>query len=310
MNVAPDASTAALLRRLELTVSRRLDGLLHGEHEGLRPGHGTEPGDVRAYQPGDDVRRLDWAVTARTGEPHVRPAIAETELETWVVADVSASLAFGTAKCEKRDLALAAAASVSFLTARAGNRIGGVLVTPTGRQTVPARTGGSHARAFLHRLASVPPIDGGGPTDLAGALRDVSRLARRRGLVVVISDFLSPDPWERALRALSGRHEVLAVEVVDQRELDLPDVGLVRFMDPETGHVLTVQTADRRLRARYASAAAVQRGDITRSIRRAGADHVVLRTDRDWLADLVTFVEKRRRRRRQSVAARPSGGVA
>jgi uncharacterized protein (DUF58 family) len=292
--VTPDR----LLRGLELTVSRRLDGLLHGDYQGLLPGPGSEPGEARVYLPGDDVRRIDWALTARTNEPHLRMPVAERELETWVLADLSPSLDFGTADCEKRDVAIAALAAIGFLTARVGNRIGGVLVHAGGSTRVPARAGRDHLRALLHRAVTAPRGDGtGGTTDLAGSLREIDRLARRRGLVVVVSDFLAPPGWEKPLRALAARHDVLAVEVLDPRELELPDVGLLTLVDPETGSRLEVQTGDAALRARYAAAAATQRAGIAAAVRVAGADHLVLRTDRDWLLDLVGFVRRRRLRR-------------
>ena len=288
---------AEVLRRLELTVNRRLDGLLHGEHQGLLPGPGTEAGEARPYQPGDDVRRIDWALTARTNEPHVRMQIAERELETWVVADLSASLDFGTADCEKRDLAIAAVGAIGFLTARGGNRIGGLLVHADGTSRVPPRPGGDHLRALLQRAITSPRRDGVGRTDLADALRQTGRMAQRRGLVVVVSDFLADPGWEKPLRVLAARHEVLAVEVVDRRELELPDVGMLTLVDPETGARLEVQTGDAGLRHRYAEAAAAQRATIAATIRTAGVDHLQLRTDRDWLRDLVAFIERRRRRR-------------
>jgi uncharacterized protein (DUF58 family) len=290
--------TEAVLRRLELTVTRRLDGLLQGDHAGLRPGPGSEAGEARVYVPGDDVRRMDWNVTARTGAPHVRLPIADHELETWVVVDRSPSLDFGTAACEKRDLALSAVAAVGHLTARAGNRMGAVLVGAEGTTRVPARSGRLALQALLHTVASTPRADGGGATDLAPALTEVARLARRRSLVVVVSDFLgvdSPTGWAGGLRVLTTRHDVLAVEVVDPRELELPDVGVLALVDPETGGRLEVATSNRRLRARYAEAAAAQRAEVAATFRSAGADHLVLRTDADWLADVVRFVQRRRR---------------
>jgi uncharacterized protein (DUF58 family) len=296
------AGTEQLLRRLELTVTRRLDGILQGDYQGLLPGPGTEPGEARAYQPGDDVRLMDWNVTARTGEAHVRTPIADRELETWVVADLSASLDFGTASCEKRDLAVAAVAAVGHLTARVGNRFGAVMVHRQGVVTVPARPGRDHLLALLHRVAALPRADGGGTTDLAGALEACRRVARRRGMVVVVSDFVGVSGWERPLRALGGRHDVVAIEVLDPRELELPDVGVLTLVDPETGGRLEVQTGDRRLRARYVEAAARQRQETAASLREAGADHLVLRTDRDWLFDLVGFVGRRRQRRRLAPA--------
>jgi uncharacterized protein (DUF58 family) len=297
------------LRRLELTITRKLDGILHGDHLGLVPGHGTESGEARPYAPGDDVRRIDWNVTARTAEPHVRDTIADRELETWVVVDVSPSLAFGTATCEKRDLVEAGVAAVAFLTARLGNRLGAVLLEPGGTvRVLPARSGRQHSLALLHRIRNVARVDGGGSTDLAAGLQAVRHTARRRGLVVVLSDFLVPTGWERSLTTLALRHDVLAVEALDPRELELPSMGLLTLVDPETGQRVEVQTSRRKVRERYAEAAVAQRDAIATALRRAGAEHLQLRTDRDWVLDLVKFVAARRHRARYATAARPVTG--
>lgn len=279
-----------VLRRLELTVNRRLDGLLLGDHRGLVPGHGTEIGDTRLYVPGDDVRRIDWNVTARVQETHFRETIAERELETWLLVDLSASLDFGTAACTKRDLALNAASAVAFLTARGGNRLGAVLLTTEGVVTMPAKTGRNHVRAVLHRALTAPRGDGTGGTDLGRAAHLLATPSHRRGLAVVVSDFLTVAPWERPLRMVSQRHEVLAVEVLDPRELDLPDVGVLVVSDPETGRQREVQTSAPGFGERYAAAARQQRAEIATSLRKAGAEHLVLRTDRDWLVDLARFL--------------------
>lgn len=297
--------SSEVLRRLELTVTRRLDGMLQGDYRGLVPGHGSEPGETRPYVAGDDVRRIDWNVTARTQEPHIRQSIADRELETWVVADFSASLAFGTADCEKRDLALAAMAAVGFLTQRTGNRIGAVVLEGERTVTVPARGGRANLQALLHRSLIAAKTDHPGASDLSGALRRLATASRRRGLVVVVSDFLADGEWERPLRVLGARHEVLAVEIVDPRELELPDVGLLELVDPETGVVREVQTSNAKTRSRYAAAAAEQRAGIASRIRSAGGDHLVLRTDHDWLLDLVRFVAWRRERL-ESLARLPS----
>ena len=287
----------AALRQLELIVNRRLDGLLHGDHRGLVPGEGSEAGESREYRPGDDVRRMDWNVTARTAVPHVREAVADRELETWLVVDRSASLDFGTTICEKRDLALAAAAAFGFLTARAGNRVGAVIGVPGGRPaTVPPRSGRDSAMAVLHRLADLPRA-GAGEQTLETTLQVAARTARRRGLVVVVSDFLEVSGWPRALRGLGSRHQVVAVEIRDPREDELPAVGLVTFIDPETGRRLEVQTSAAALRRRFAEAAVAQRERIRRDVRTAGASHLALSTDRDWLLDVVRFVAAARRRR-------------
>lgn len=296
MTVAPEE----VLRRLELTVNRRLDGLLLGDHRGLVPGHGTEIGDTRLYVSGDDVRRIDWNVTARTRDPHVRETIAERELATWLVLDLTASLDFGTASCTKRDLAFNAASAAALLTARGGNRLGAFLLTGDGLVTMPARAGRAHARAVLHRALAAPRVDGGGPTDLGEALRRLAAPAHRRGLAVVVSDFLVAAEWERAMGLVARRHEVLAVEVIDPRELELPDVGLLVVTDPETGRQREVDTSAKGFPERYARAAAEHRAANASALRRVGAEHLVLRTDGDWLVDLARFLSHPARRTRRA----------
>lgn len=284
----------AALTTLELTVRRRLDGLLQGNHLGLVPGPGTEPGEARAYYPGDDVRRMDWSVTARTTEPHIRQTVADRELETWLVADLSASLDFGTTGCEKRDLVVAAAAAIGHLTQGGGNRIGAVVGTGGGIERIPARGGRPHLQYLLRTLASTPRSEAAGRASLATALEQLRRPPRRRGLAVVISDFVGPIDWERSLRALNGRHDLLAVEVLDPRDVELPDVGLVTLVDPETGRTKEVQTTQA-LRRDFAAAAAEHRRDVSVALRRAGSAQLTLRTDRDWIADMVRFVLSRKR---------------
>ncbi|MBS1837356.1 MAG: DUF58 domain-containing protein [Actinobacteria bacterium] len=271
--------------------------MLHGDFLGLVPGRGTEPGETRAYEPGDDVRRIDWNVTARMQDPYIRETIADRELEAWLVVDRSPSLDFGTATCEKRDLALAAAAGVGLLTGRGGNRVGAILLRGDDVTTVPPRHGRTHLLAVLERIMSSPRGDGTGRSDLSVALRRAGAVAPRRGLVVVISDFLGdPDRWRTALGVVALRHAVLCIEVVDPRELELPPVGLVHFTDPATGATREVNTDDARMRARYAEAAALQRASIAHAIRSAGADHIQMRTDGDWVLDLARHVSRRRRR--------------
>lgn len=292
--IAP-ADAERVARTLELAVTRRLDGLLRGQYLGVLPGPGWDVGEARAYVPGDDVRRIDWSLTARTDEVQVRDTIVEWELEATLAVDLSPTIAFGTALYEKRDLALAAAAAVGFLTTKTGGRLGGVLLESGGEVFVPQRSGRRHVVGVIRRLAATRPVDGSGRSDLARGLRSVGRIARRRGLVCVISDFLHESDWQRELRALSQRHEVLAVELIDPRELELPDVGEVALVDPASGERLSVSTADRGLRERYAAAAAQQRYEIASSIAAAGASHLTLRTDRDWIRDVVEFVVLRRR---------------
>ena len=284
------------LRQLELLVTRKLDGLLQGDHQGLVPGGGSEPGDGRLYEPGDDVRRMDWSLTARSGAPHVRTTVADRELEMWLVVDNSASLDFGTANCEKRDLALAAAAAFGFLTARDGNRIGALLCGPEGSAVVPPRSGRAPLFGLLARLDRRDRAPEG-TFSLADALKRARLTARRRSLVVVITDLMDTGPWDRELRALAHRHDVVVAEIRDPRETDLPPVGLLTLVDPETGRRLEVQTANAKVRARFAEAAASQVTAKERAVKAAGAGHLVLSTDRDWMLDVVRFAARRRRRR-------------
>ncbi|WP_086667222.1 DUF58 domain-containing protein [Lentzea kentuckyensis] len=291
----------AALRMLELDVRRRLDGLLQGNHLGLVPGPGTEPGEARTYQPGDDVRRMDWAVTARTTVPHIRETVADRELETWMAIDLSPSLDFGTAVCEKRDLAIAATAAVAHLTRGGGNRIGAAVSTGAENVRIPARGGLAHARGMIRKIAEIPRAEEGTRGDLAALLEQLRRPPRRRGLIVVISDFLGGTEWQRPLRALSARHDIVAIEIVDPRDVDLPEVGTVVLSDPESGRQREV-TASALLRKEFNAAAAEHRAEVAAGLRRAGAGHLVLRTDSDWIADTVRFVVARKRRW--------SGGVA
>jgi uncharacterized protein (DUF58 family) len=225
----------------------------------------------------------------------VRETIADRELETWVVLDLSASLDFGTALCEKRDLAIAGLAAVSHLTVRGGNRLGAVVTTGERVDRYPAVSGRLAADRLLRSVVATPRAAGGRRGDLAAALESLRRPPRRRGLVVVISDFLGDADWERPLRGLSARHELLAIEVVDPRELELADVGLLTVVDPETGQTLEVPTGKAEVRRRFAEGAAAQRREIAAGLRRAGAGHLRLQTDRDWLADVVRYVVDRRR---------------
>ncbi|PXY22400.1 DUF58 domain-containing protein [Prauserella muralis] len=282
------------LRTLELEVRRRLDGLLQGNHLGLVPGPGSEPGEARPYQPGDDVRRMDWAVTARTTTPHIRESIADRELETWVVADLSASLDFGTALCEKRDLVVCAVAAVAHLTGGGGNRLGALLSNGADTVRLPPRGGLAYARNVVRKVAELPRAAEGTRGDLTELIEQLRRPPRRRGLAVVISDFLGDTTWERPLRALSARHDLVAIEVLDPRDVDLPEVGTVVLADPETGRQREV-TANALLRREFAAAAQAHRAKVARAVRQAGAGHLVLRTDSDWIADIVRFAVARKR---------------
>ncbi len=295
-----DDRSRAVLRRLELDVTRRLDGLLQGDYRGLVSGLGSEPGEARAYAPGDDVRRIDWSVTARMHETHVRDTIADRELETSVLVDVSPSLTFGTARHTKAELALAAVAAIGFLTDRVGNRLGAVAVDGRRIHEFRTGTGRQNLLALLHRIHTLSnPLDdsdhvneGGG--SLADGMHRIAGPQHRGGLAVVISDLLDPD-WEQPLRRVAQRHDTLVMEIIDPRELELPNVGVIELRDQETGAVREIDTRNRKLRDRFAESGRQRLADHAEAIRRSGADHLVLRTDRDWVVDLATFVDRRRR---------------
>jgi len=311
----PGPTATDVFRRLDLGVQRRLDGLLAGEHRGLRLGPGSEAEELARYQPGDDVRRIDWNVTARSTQPQVWRTRADHALDTWLLLDESASMAFGTAAAEKGDVADQLAAAVGLLTDGPGNRLGVVRYGGAGstaaggglawsrpvagrvaaRRALRAATSGQARPGQDRRRQGVPAVG------LGEAVDALARRHRRPGLRLVVSDLVDPAgrverpfDWEAALRRLAARHDVVVLEVVDPRELELPDVGHLVLVDPETGRRRDVHTGDARLRSRYAAAAAAQRSAVAAAARACGAAHVRLRTDRDWLADLARAVRSRR----------------
>lgn len=289
-------SNREILRRLELDVARRLDGLLHGDYRGLSAGHGTEPGETRQYTPGDDVRRIDWNVTARTQQTHIRESVADRELEVRVLLDLSPSLDFGTVQWEKRELALAVAGALGVITGKVGNRFGALALHANGALEIPSRGGRAHLMSLLHQLRSLER-GAEGPVSLTDGINRLSSTARRSALMIVVSDFLSNDPWDEALKRLSVRHEVICVEVADPRELELPDVGLIDLVDPESGRTLEIQSSNADVRNKFAALAMAQRAEHESAIRGAGSDHLFLRTDQDWLLELAKFIGLRKRRK-------------
>jgi uncharacterized protein (DUF58 family) len=288
----PTETVAELLRTLELTITGRLDGVLHGHYQGLTPGHGSEPGESRLYQPGDDVRRIDWNITARTRETHVREQIADRDLTAWLVVDVSATMQFGTVSNDKAQVATAAAACIGFLTARNQNRLGAVLVAGPSIHVVPPRSGSNQVRAVLSLLSAPPASEGLGHADLAGAIDRVGAIANRRGFVAVISDF-SGDSWQPSLARLSLRHDLLAITVHDPREHDVPPIGLVEVIDPSTGTTREVNVTAK-VQERFAAAAQDERNRRAEALGRSRADVIELSTDGDWLATIVQHTQRRR----------------
>ena len=302
--LAPEAA----LRRLELTVVRRLEGFLQGDHLGLLPGPGSDLNDARIYVPGqDDVRRMDWAVTARTTVPHVRDTMADRELEVRALLDATPSMNWGTDGITKRDLGIAAIATIGFLSQRMGDRFGGMIMLPDKVKRFPARSGRTALYGLLRKLLTEPivPDHASGELELADGIEQLTRTERRRGMRVVVSDFLTPGdseldpnvppPWERSLRRLAVRNQVLAVEVVDRHEIEFPDVGEMLIRDPETDFSRYVNTSDDGARRRMDAATTAQRERIKIALRRSGAGHIQLRTDRDWVHDIARFVLAYRR---------------
>ncbi|MGE0025778.1 MAG: DUF58 domain-containing protein [Thermoleophilia bacterium] len=295
-----DRTPEALLRRVELRVARRLDGLLQGERQGRRPGPGGDPALTRAYEDGDDVRWVDWPLSARVGEPMVRVPEIEPVLTAWALVDLSASMSYGTAGETKLDLARDVLAGLGVVLRRRGDRLG-VVASRNGDvdQVRPPRADRRGLIAALAALEMVPVEDeAGGRTDLVRAIGAMGRIARHRGAVVVISDFPLQRGLEQALGALGRRHEVVAVEVRDPRERHLPDVGPVQLRDMETGRRRLVDTADPRFQTRFA--AAVEATDRARDalLARAGARHVIVETGRDWVLPLARSLGRPPNRRR------------
>jgi uncharacterized protein (DUF58 family) len=285
-----------LLKALELTIARRVDGLLAGDHRSALLGRGTELAQVRPYVRGDDVRQIDWNVTARTTEPHVRVHLAERVLVTWIVLDTTASMSFGTATRRKADVALGVALAVGHAASVRGNRVGLVGFGASERVLVPTQgRAGLVGLLLALREDETPPRNGSPDVTLSEALRRVAGAARQRALVVIVSDFRGPRDWRKPLLRLAGRHEVVAIEVRDPREQVLEPVGTLWLVDPESGRQLQVDTNSGGLRERFAAAAKAERAEVAREFSSAGVSHVALSTDRDWLRDLAVFMRRRRR---------------
>ena len=281
-----------VLRSLDLAVMRRVESLIPGEHLTPQVGGGTDLMMIRPYRPGDDVRHIDWNVTARMREPHVRVHVGERALTCWLVLDVSASMTFGTADRRKADVAEGVALAVGHVATRRGNRLG-VLAFGAGEPRVlKPRQGRLGLLGLLSELRREPGGDGAGGTSVGAAVTNVAALARNRGLVVVVSDFRGEADWEGPLRALRGRHGVMAVEIRDPREQQLTPMGDVWVMDPETGRQVAVNTSRRKVRRRFEAAAAAEREQVAEGLRRAGADHVVLSTEGDWLREFAHHLRR------------------
>jgi uncharacterized protein (DUF58 family) len=291
----PGPLPEALLRALDLKIGRRIDGLLAGEHRTAALGVGTELAQIREWEPGDDVRRIDWNATARSGEVQVRVDVAERALTSWVLLDVSPSMRFGTADRRKWDVAEGVAVAVGHVASRRGNRIGVATFGGTTSLMLRPRQGRVGLLGVLLAVRRDPETERVGPTSVGTALTQVARVARQRSLAVVVSDFRGPRDWRTPLLRLASWHAVVAVEIRDPREQQLPDVGHVWLVDPETGRKLHVDTGRRRLRERFAGTADAERAELARELASLGVPHVVLSTAGDWLRSFAAFIGRSRR---------------
>jgi len=306
MAAAPEASAGvidpdsaeALLKRLDWTVLRRLDGLLQGDHRTLMRGAGLDLADLREYQHHDDVRHIDWNVTARLQQPYVRQFTEDRELSAWFLVDLSASVDFGSDRFTKRMVAREFVGVLARLLTRRGNRVGALLYGNRVDTVLPARTGRIHVLELLQRMAARPAEAAPGATDLRELLLHAHRTIRRRSTIFVVSDFVSAPGWERLLGQLAMRHEVTAVRIFDALEMDLPDIGLVTMRDAETGEQIVVDTHNKRFRERFAAAAERRETALREALARAGVDTLELGTDDDLIDAVLRFADLKKQRSR------------
>ncbi|MEC5399812.1 DUF58 domain-containing protein [Uliginosibacterium sp. H1] len=292
---------AQLLHQLEWTVIRRLDGLLHGDYRTLFRGPGLDLADLREYQYQDDVRHIDWNVTARLQTPYVREYNEDRDLTAWFLLDLSASQTFGS-QVQKLSVATAFVTVLSRLLTRHGNRVGALLYGNRVDTVLPPKSSRQHVLHLMHLLMNRPPPQAGA-TDLATLINEANRSMPRRGLVFVISDFITQPGWEAALGRLTQRHEVIAVRLYDPLEMELPDIGLMWMQDPETGEQLFVDTHDKGFRRRYAKLAAEREDALREGLAAAGVDTLELATDDDLAEAISRFADLRRSRSRLSGGA-------
>jgi uncharacterized protein (DUF58 family) len=312
---APEArasvTSEALLKRLEWTVNRRLDGLLQGDYRTHFRGAGLDLADLREYQHHDDVRHIDWNVTARLQQPYVRQFTEDRELTAWFLVDLSASVDFGSDAVTKRTVAREFVGVLARLLTRHGNRVGALLYGTEVDTMLPSGSGRQHVLNLLQRMAARPEQSAQGATNLRDLLLAAQGNIKRRSTIFVISDFISAPGWDKALAQLSMRHEVTAVRLFDPLEMDLPDLGLVTMRDAESGEQLVVDTHDRGFRERFAAAAQRRETELLQSLARAGVDTLELATDDDMMDSILRFTDLRKQRSRlANWSGRPGrGGV-
>jgi uncharacterized protein (DUF58 family) len=285
----------AMLRRLEWTVLRRLDGAIHGNYRTLFRGFGLDLADLREYQFGDDVRHIDWNVTARTGNPHVRQFHEDREVTAWFLLDLSPSLDFGSGDIQKRALSAEFVALLARVLTRSGNRVGALIYGDQVDAVIPAKGGRLQVLHILNRMLSRAQRGGAGETDLEAFMKSAFRFIPRRSLVFVVSDFISKPGWPAAVARLTQRHEVVAVRLYDPLEMELPELGMVLVRDAETGEQLMVDTHDGAFRKRFAAQAEKREEELRQCFVEAGVDVLELATDDTLIDALMRFADLRKR---------------
>jgi len=294
------SSSEAILRRLEWTVVRRLDGMLQGDYRTLFRGAGLDLADLREYQHHDDVRHIDWNVTARLQTPHVRQFTEDRELNAWFLLDLSGSVDFGSRERTKRTVSAEFVAVLARVLTRHGNRVGALLYGSQVDAVLPARHGRNHVLHLLQRMRNYQPPAAKAPTQLRNLLEAARQMISRRSMVFVVSDFISSPGWEDSLARMAQHHEVLAIRLYDPTELELPDLGLVTIQDSETGEQLFVDTHDPGFRERFIQAAEDNEEQLHAALLQAGVDTLELATDDDLVDAVLRFAEMRRQRSRLS----------
>jgi uncharacterized protein (DUF58 family) len=299
--MASASAPERILQRLDWQVVRRLDGMLQGDYRSLFHGSGLDFAALREYQFGDDVRAIDWNVTARMDMPYVREYHEDREVTAWFLLDLSPSVDFGTVgeDREKRTVLIDFVATLARLLTRRGNRVGAMIAGGAAEVVIPAGTGRVQVLRLIEDLLRQPRLPNAPFTDLGPLLESAHRRIKRRSLIVLVSDFIGVPGWERSLELLQRRHELLAVRLVDPREIDLPDIGPVLMDDAETGEQLYVDTSDAGFRRRFRAAADEREARIAASFRRAGVEAVTLSTDSDLVRAIVRMAMERRLRRRK-----------
>ena len=292
-------SAEALLQQLEWTVFRRLDGLLQGDHKTLFRGSGLDLADLREYQAHDDVRHIDWNVTARMQTPHVREHQEDREINAWFLLDLSGSMDFGSATITKRQVMMNFVGVMAKLLMKRGNRLGALILNPAepdGFKYIPPRMGRRHLLHVLHVLETSPNTQQVHQTDLNAWLARANGMIKRRSSVFVISDFMGPSNWATELSALGRRHDTVAARLFDPAEMNLPNAGLMLLQDSETSEQLLLDTTNSKFRNQYMQLMSEREVQLATCFAQAGVDALELSTDEDLANALMRFSELRKRR--------------